>query len=68
MILLRLLGGCGRAAFAAALALPVFRCGTAPDAVHLVVTQREVQAFPADIASGADHLGPRDLPLAGSGR
>ena len=59
---------CGCAPFAAALALPVFRGGTAPDAVHLVVTEREVQALLADNASGTDHLGPRDLPFGGAGR
>ena len=58
----------GRAPLAAAFPLPVFRGGTAPDAVDLVVAECELQALTPDCASGADLLGPRYLPFRGAGR
>src|ERR1700759_4618300 len=56
-------GGSGRAPRAAAFPLPGFPGRTAPEAVNRVVAERELQALAPHSASGADLLGPRDLPL-----
>src|SRR6516164_7164424 len=57
-------GGGGRAPLTAALALPVLRSGTAPDAVGQVVGPRELKAFLPHPAPGTDRLGSGDLPLS----
>src|ERR1700722_1802777 len=61
-------GGGRRTPPAPPVALPVLRGGTAPDAVHLVVGQRELQAFSPDPATCADNFGPCDLLLGRTGR
>src|SRR5450755_1314756 len=61
-------GGGRRTPLAAALPLPVLGRGPAPDAVDLIVAQRELQALPLDFAARADALGPRDLLFTRPGR
>ncbi len=57
-----------RTPLAPPLSLPVLGGGAAPDAVHLVVGQRELQAFSPDPAARADDFGPHDLLLGWAGR
>src|SRR5262249_29992701 len=54
-------GGGGRAPLATALPLPVFPGGAAPDAVDLVLAERELQALAPHSAPGAVLLGACDL-------
>src|SRR5580658_1243783 len=63
-----MLGGGRRTPPAPPVALPVLRGGAAPDAVHLVVAQRELQALRPDLAARADDFGPRDLLPGWTGR
>ncbi len=48
--------------------LPVLGSGSAPDAVNLVMSHRELQAFPPDPATRTDYFGSLYLPLARPGR